>query len=47
MQEQSNLAALFTLYATYTFMAYFMTSIGSCQELARNKFAYKNLRNVT
>ena len=47
MQEQSNLAALLTLYATYTFMAYFMTSIGSCQELARNKFAYKNLRNVT
>ena len=47
MQEQSNLAAPLTLYATYTFMAYFMTSIGSCQELAKNKFAYKNLRNVT
>jgi hypothetical protein len=47
MQEQSNLAALITLYTTYLFMAYFMTSIGSCQELARNKFAYKNSRNVT
>jgi len=47
MQEQSNLAALLTLCATYIFMADFMTSIGSCQELARNKFAYKNLRNAT
>jgi hypothetical protein len=40
MQEQSNVAAPLTLYGTYTFMAYFMTSIGSCQELTRNKFAY-------
>jgi hypothetical protein len=47
MQEQSNLAALLTLYATYTFMTYFMNSIGSRQELTTNKFAYKNLRNVT